>query len=131
MTDSCSHTYHKNFKGKTGNPVTYPTHAPKKKKKKHPTKSQFDVCKKNDGLCGFITVILPEDAAQSRDGGDAVSSAAAPLFSASRLFGPSRTSDTYRSSSCQTQRLLLPEEGRAKMSAVSTKSSVMLHLLIY
>lgn len=61
--------------------------------------------------CVVITVTLLEDAAQSGDGGDAVWSAAAHLFSANQLFGPFQISDICRPSSYQKQTQPLPGGG--------------------
>lgn len=69
--------------------------------------------------CALFTVILPGDAAQSGDVGDAVWSAVALLFSATRLFGPSRTSDTYQPPSYRTQTLPLPGGFRSQ-TTIST-----------
>lgn len=65
----------------------------------------IQVCKR---ACVLITVILPEDAAQSGDGGAAVWSAVAHLFSANRWFGPFQISDICRPSSYQKQTRPLP-----------------------
>lgn len=62
--------------------------------------------------CTLFTVTPPEDAALWGDGGDAVGSAAEHLSSANQWFGPSQTSDTCQSFSCQTQTQPLP--GRRK-----------------
>lgn len=62
--------------------------------------------------CALFTVTPPEDAAPWGDGGDAVGSAAERLSSASQWFGPSQTSGTCQSFSCQTQTQPLPGRGK-------------------
>lgn len=71
-----------------------------------------DLSFKYVSLCALFTATLPEDAAQSGDGGDAVWSVVARLFSVNQGFGLCRISDTFQSASYQTQILPLPRESK-------------------
>lgn len=83
-----------------------------------------DLSFKYVSLCALFTVTLPEDAAQSGDGGDAVWSVVAPLFSVNQGFGLSRISDTFQSASYQTQTPPLPRGSKKEKPLTLASATV-------